>query len=159
MGRKQVCAIVCHELGHWKHYDNLKHMAFRVANIYFSLFCFSFALKYTDMPKDFGFVNPEGYGKSNFLALLLFFMLFSPVSFFTGLIKIFMTRKLEFGADRFAVEQGHGVSLHEALFLSYKKNQDALITDWLYGAFTYDHPAPIERLEAVEAIIGTTVSE
>ena len=76
-----------------------------------------------------------------------------------SLINIVITRRLEFKADRFAIDQGYGVSLREALILSYERNKDALTPDWIYAFFNYDHPAPIERIKAVEKFVGSTKQE
>ena len=73
-GRLEILAIVAHELGHWAHMDILKGMASSLTRIYLIFFAFSYSLKYTNMPADFGFSD-----KSVFVSLSLFFMLLEPV--------------------------------------------------------------------------------
>jgi STE24 endopeptidase len=73
-GKMEILAIVAHELGHWAHMDNPKGIALSVFRMYLLFFTFSFALKYTNMPADFGFTEP-----SIFVSLYLFMMLMTPV--------------------------------------------------------------------------------
>ena len=72
-GRYEIVGIVAHELGHWSNMDSFKLLAFSLIRIYLIFFAFSYSMKYTDMPNDFGFK-----GESVFLSLLLFTTLLEP---------------------------------------------------------------------------------
>lgn len=67
-GRYEILGIVAHELGHWANMDTFKLLTFSLVRIYLIFFLFSFSMKYTDMPHDFGFSE-----QSVFLSLILFF--------------------------------------------------------------------------------------
>ena len=96
-------AIVAHELGHWKKNDTYKKLIFNIVSIYFQFFCFSYAYEYTDMPADFGLRDDPLHGKSVFMSLYIFYMSFEPVLVVMLLIENYITRKIEFNADKFAI--------------------------------------------------------
>lgn len=73
-GRLEILSIVAHELGHWAHMDILKSMFSSLTRIYLIFFAFSYSLKYTNMPRDFGFQDPSVY-----ISLMLFFQLLEPI--------------------------------------------------------------------------------
>merc|ERR1712086_930721 len=72
-GRQEIVGIVAHELGHWSNMDSFKLLTFSLIRIYLIFFAFSYSMKYTDMPNDFGFKE-----ESVFLSLLLFTTLLEP---------------------------------------------------------------------------------
>jgi Zn-dependent protease with chaperone function len=73
-GRYEILGIVAHELGHWANMDTFKLLAISLTRLYIIFFAFSYSIKYTDMPNDFGFSE-----ESVFLSLLLFFQLLEPL--------------------------------------------------------------------------------
>jgi len=56
-GRVQILGVVAHELGHWANNDFIRNMVMTIVEVYVIFFAFGYSLKYTDMPKAFGFEN------------------------------------------------------------------------------------------------------
>ncbi|GAX86530.1 hypothetical protein CEUSTIGMA_g13937.t1, partial [Chlamydomonas eustigma] len=61
-----------------------------------------------------------------------------------------VSRTFEFQADGFAVSQGVGGHLREALLKLEEENKSAMNVDPLYSSFHYSHPPLAERLKAID---------
>lgn len=132
-------AVLAHELGHFKRRHVLKHLLFStvMALLGFALLGWLAAAPW--FYQSLG-VNAQG----NALALLLF-MLVLPVftQFLQPLIAI-LSRRHEFEADDFAVEQTAAEPLIGALTKLYRENANTLTPDPIYSAFHDSHPpAPV----------------
>jgi hypothetical protein len=60
------------------------------------------------MAKDFGFDESSKHGRSSAVALILFYMNFEPILVVIILFNHCFRRSIEFTADKFAVDHGHG---------------------------------------------------
>ena len=145
----EICGVLAHELGHWKHSHIYKSFAILVLH---NLLTFALFGKFTDDQKlysDFGFDLPAGQHPV-LIGLSLFMMVYEPIdSVFSFLLNGLM-RRFEYQADAFAIAQGQDLST--ALVKITKENSSTLIIDSLYSAYHYDHPTLIERLVAMDAI-------
>ena len=86
-------------------------------------------------------------------------MLIEPALYLLGVLNTVMTRRIEFQADEFSVDKGYGPFLHKGLISLFVNNSGNLNPDWLYAALKYDHPALMERLEAIEKYMLKVVKE
>ena len=77
-------------------------------------------------------------------------MVIEPVLYVLGVLNTWMTRYVEFQADEFSIEMGYGPYLHKGLISLFINNSGNLNPDSVYAMLKYDHPALIERLEAIE---------
>jgi STE24 endopeptidase len=141
----EVDAVLAHELGHFKH----KHIIKRIAGL-FALSLAGFALLgwlsdqawfYTGMG-----VRPNLSGPNDALALLLFLMAVPLFSFFISPIFAQLSRRHEFEADAYAMQQTSGRDLSTALLKLYEDNASTLTPDPLFVRFYYSHPPASERL-------------
>ncbi len=141
----EVDAVLAHELGHFKH----KHIIKRIAGL-FALSLVGFALLgwlstqvwfYTGLG-----VRPNLSGPNDALALLLFLMAVPVFSFFISPLFAQLSRRHEFEADAYAVQQTSGQDLSTALLKLYEDNASTLTPDPLYVRFYYSHPPASERL-------------
>ena len=142
----EVDAVLAHELGHFKH----KHIIKRIAGL-FALSLAGFALLgwlstqawfYTGLG-----VRPNMTGPNDALALLLFLIAVPLFSFFISPLFAQLSRRHEFEADAYAVQQTSGVDLRTALLKLYEDNASTLTPDPVYVRFYYSHPPASERLE------------
>ena len=140
----EIVAVVAHELGHWKMNHTVLHLVFSFANIFMIFYIFSFAIHRDDILIDFGFKKHY-----NIVSLLVFMEIYSPVSYLTKLIQTFMTRKLEFQADKFAKDLGYEKLLMKGLIRLHIENKANLNPDPLYATYHFSHPELIERLRAL----------
>ena len=141
----EVDAVLAHELGHFKH----KHIIKRIAGL-FALSLVGFALLgwlstqvwfYTGLG-----VRPNVSGPNDALALLLFLMAVPVFSFFISPLFAQLSRRHEFEADAYAVQQTSGQDLSTALLKLYVDNASTLTPDPVYVRFYYSHPPASERL-------------
>ena len=141
----EVDAVLAHELGHFKH----KHIIKRIAGL-FALSLAGFALLgwlssqawlYTGLG-----VRPNLTGSNDALALLLFMLAVPVFSFFIGPVFAQLSRKHEFEADAYAVQQTSGADLSTALLKLYEDNASTLTPDPVFVKFYYSHPPASERL-------------
>ena len=146
----EVDAVLAHELGHFKH----KHIIKRIVPM-FALSLAGFALLgwlatrtwfYTGLG-----VTPNLAGPNDALALLLFMMAAPVFSFFLSPLFAQLSRKHEFEADAYAVQQTSGADLSTALLKLYEDNASTLTPDPLFVKFYYSHPPASERLTRMAA--------
>ena len=141
----EVDAVLAHELGHYKH----KHIIKRIAAL-FALSLAGFALLgwlstqvwfYTGLG-----VRPNLDGGNDALALLLFLLAVPVFSFFLSPLMALVSRRHEFEADAYAVQQTSGQDLSSALLKLYEDNASTLTPDPVFVKFYYSHPPASERL-------------
>jgi len=141
----EVDAVLAHELGHFKH----KHIIKRIAGM-FALSLAGFALLgwlstqvwfYTGLG-----VRPNLDGPNDALALLLFLLVVPVFSFFISPLMALLSRKHEFEADAYAVQQTSGKDLSTALLKLHEDNASTLTPDPVFVKFYYSHPPASERL-------------
>jgi STE24 endopeptidase len=141
----EVDAVLAHELGHFKH----KHILKRIVGL-FALSLVGFALLgwlstqawfYTGLG-----VRPNLNGPNDALALLLFLLAVPVFSFFVSPLMALLSRKHEFEADAYAVQQTSGQDLSTALLKLYEDNASTLTPDPVFVKFYYSHPPASERL-------------
>ena len=153
----EVDAVLAHELGHFKH----KHVIKRIVAM-FAMSLAGFALLgwlstqvwfYTGLG-----VMPNsaltttfssslvGGVPNNALALLLLMMAMPAFTFFISPLFAQLSRKHEFEADAYAIQQTAGSDLASALLKLYEDNASTLTPDPLFVKFYYSHPPASERL-------------
>jgi STE24 endopeptidase len=146
----EVDAVLAHELGHFKH----KHIIKRIASM-FAISLLAFALLgwlstqawfYTGLG-----VRPNLSGPNDALALLLFLLAVPVFSFFVSPLMARLSRKHEFEADAYAVQQTSGRDLSTALLKLYEDNASTLTPDPVFVKFYYSHPPASERLQRMTA--------
>ena len=142
----EIVAVVGHELGHWYHSHNIMTICVSFANIGFVFYLFSHIVNNDAMYTDFGLIN-----KSYFIGLIIFLMLYSPLSIITNALTCFMIRTNEYQADRFAVRLGKGNDLISGLVKLFKDNKGDLDPDEFVALFRHTHPDFIDRVEAIQA--------
>ncbi len=147
----EVEAVLAHELGHFKR----KHIVKRMVAL-FALSLVGFALLgwlsgHTWFFTGLG-VEPNLGAPNNALALLLFIMVIPAFAQFITPLFSQLSRKHEFEADAYAVEQANGSDLSNALLKLYEDNASTLTPDPMYVKFYYSHPPASERLARMAAL-------
>src|SRR6185436_14600378 len=136
--------------GHFKH----KHIIKRIAGM-FAISLAGFALLgwlsqqvwfYTGLG-----VRPSLGGGNDALALLLFLLSIPVFTFFVSPLMSQLSRKHEFEADAYAIQQTSGQDLSKALLKLYEDNASTLTPDPVFVRFYYSHPPASERLARMAA--------
>ncbi|MDO8456286.1 MAG: M48 family metallopeptidase [Burkholderiaceae bacterium] len=154
----EVDAVLAHELGHFKH----KHVIKRIVAM-FAMSLAGFALLgwlstqvwfYTGLG-----VMPNMTVPNNALALLLLLLVMPVFSFFISPLFAQLSRKHEFEADAYAMEQTAGSDLASALLKLYEDNASTLTPDPIYVRFYYSHPPASERLARMGMSANQTIQQ
>ena len=142
MSADEVVAVLAHELGHFK----LNHIRWALIRSFFVtgiiFYLISLTLPLEELYSAFGF-----QAKSNYAALVIFSLCFGPVSFLLQPLGSYLSRKNEFAADAFALENIDNKRLLGDALLKLRENSQVMpITHPLFSAVYYSHPPLLERL-------------
>jgi STE24 endopeptidase len=142
---EEIVAVLVHEIGHYKKKHVLRSLISSVFLSGFMLFLFSLVV---DSPS---FSKAMGAETTSFhLGLVVFGILYSPLSLLIGLVTNYISRKNEFEADRFVRENYKKEVLADALKRLSVKNLSNMVPHPVYVFFHYSHPPLLNRLEKLE---------
>ena len=145
LSEEEIVAVLAHEIGHYKK----KHILFSlIASVFmtgFMLFLFSLVVNNPELSNALGSKNTSFH-----LVLIVFGILYSPLSMLIGLLTNYISRKNEFAADRFAGENFKSEILASALKKLAVKNLSNMVPHPAYVFFYYSHPPLLSRLEELE---------
>lgn len=147
----EVEAVLAHELGHFKH----QHITKRMLGM-FALSLVGFAALgwlsqqvwfYTGLGAIPSAALAFGMSAHDDALALLLFMLATPVfTFWITPLMAHFSRRDEFEADAYAMQQAQGSALASALLKLYEDNASTLTPDPVYARYYYSHPPAVERL-------------
>jgi STE24 endopeptidase len=84
--------------------------------------------------------------------MIIFGILFTPISMIFGMIWNVLSRKYEYEADKFAGENYKPEPLQSALKKLSRNNLSNLRPHPAYEFFHYSHPTVLKRLKALEEL-------
>ena len=141
----EIIAVLAHEIGHYRKKHVLQNLGISVITTGMMLFIFSSVANNPQFSIALG--SKQG---SFHLGLIVFGILFSPVSLLLGLITNYISRKNEFEADRYAKTNFNGESLSTSLKKLSVKNLSNMMPHPAYVFFHYSHPPLLDRLAKLE---------
>ena len=142
LSKKELLAVLGHELGHFKHKDVVKNI-FMLGVMFFALF-YIFANIPVSLYEKIGIPANAPY------SVIALFLLLSPVFFFFFMPLVnFVSRRNEYAADRYGSEMGGRANLRNALLKLVEENSHFPLSHPLYIFFYYSHPPILERLKAL----------
>jgi len=142
---EEIVAVLAHEIGHYKKKHVLLALLFSVILTGLMLFLFSLVVNNPVLSQAIGSKNTSFH-----LGLMVFGILYSPLSLLIGLLTNYISRKNEFAADRFVRENFRPEILAEALKKLSVKNLSNMMPHPAYVFFHYSHPPLLSRLEKLE---------
>ena len=148
---EEIEAVLAHELGHFK----LKHIQKRLLSTS-ALSLSALALLGWLAGQDWFYQGLGVSQPSSWMALMLFMMVLPVFTFFIQPLMSLLSRKHEFEADAYAVQQSSGADLIHALVKMYRENASTLTPDPLYSAFHDSHPPAPVRISHIAANMSTT---
>lgn len=146
MTEDEIVAIFAHEMGHNKHKDTLKMLGLNVVNVLLIACSLWAVVSLPEIYADFGF-DGINYGFAFVLAGSVCLSFISP---FVGLFTSALSRKFEYAADKFAVDNGCGPELISGLKKLVRNSFGSLAPHPVVVALTYSHPPISQRLAAME---------
>ena len=145
----EVEAVLAHELGHFKKKHIVQGL---IKSVFFSFIGF-YVLGLLYKSPSF-YIGHGAELPSPYMALMLFTMVSGVYTFFLTPINALSSRKYEFEADQFAVENSDGNDLIHALVKMYKDNASTLTPDPMYSAFYHSHPPALIRVDHLKKCMG-----
>ncbi|CAO3647311.1 unnamed protein product [Mucor fragilis] len=140
----EICAVLAHELGHWKMGHTLKLLAVNQVYLLSIFWLFSFFIHNKQLYQDFGFNTMP-----TLIGFLLFQFIYSPIESVIGFLQHVYQRKNEYEADAYALKLGYASTLRSALIKLSVKNLGGFNVDPWYSAWNHSHPSLVERLKAL----------
>jgi len=142
----EVVAVLGHEIGHWKMKHTVIHLTIAEINLFLSLLLFGYLYKNQDIYSAFGFYNEQ----PTLIGLLLVFQLILAVyKEVFGIAQSFLSRYMEFSADKFSADLGYADQLADSLIKLGVDNLSLPVDDPLYSAVHHSHPPIPERIKAL----------
>lgn len=140
--QNEILAVLGHELGHFKHKDLLKNIVLMGVVLFVVFFVLG------NIPSSFYTALNL---KENGGALIVFFLLYSPVlsAIFEPLISAF-SRSHEFGADKFGADNTNKNDMILALKKLGSENKAFPISHKIYSFVYHSHPSLFERINELE---------
>lgn len=138
----QILAVLAHEIGHYKKRHIIFTIILSVAQTGLLLFLFSLAAGNPALSGALDIAEPNFH-----ISVLVFGILYSPLSMLVGLFFNYLSRRFEYQADAFAGKLGYSQELADALIGLSEKNLGNLTPHPSYVFVHYSHPPLLERLK------------
>ena len=145
LSEEEIVAVLAHEIGHYKKKHVLLNLIFSILITGIMLFLLSIVINSPSFSQALGSRNTSFH-----LGLIVFGILYSPLSLIIGLLTNYISRKNEFAADKFVRDNFRPKVLGEALKKLSVKNLSNMIPHPAYVFFHYSHPTLLQRLEKLE---------
>jgi len=145
MTDEEIVSVLAHEIGHYKKKHVVRRLVSSVLLTGLMLFLFSLVVDSPHLSGALGSETPSFH-----LGLIVFGILYSPLSLIIGLASNYISRKNEFEADLFVKQNHKPESLASALRKLSVKNLSNMLPHPAYVFFHYSHPPLLARLEKLE---------
>jgi STE24 endopeptidase len=142
---EEIVAVLAHEIGHYRKKHVLFTLLFSFLLTGLMLFLFSLVVDSPGLSKAMGAESPSFH-----LGLIVFGILYSPLSLLIGLGFNYISRKNEFAADKFVGQNYKPEILADALKKLSVKNLSNMMPHPAYVFFHYSHPPLLQRLEKLD---------
>ncbi len=148
MSSKQIVAVLAHEVGHCVKGHVKKTLAFSFATTGVTLFLFSFFAYDAKLYADFGVSSSSIY-----VGMILFGLIFMPLSVALDICSAYFSRKHEYEADAYSAKTtGSAQELISALKNLSSSNLSNLTPSPLKVFVSYSHPPVLQRIRALKKL-------
>lgn len=142
---EEIVAVLAHEIGHYKKKHVFKGLALSLVQSALMIWLLWLAIGLPVLSQAIGAEETSFY-----MELIAFGLLFSPISFITGIFSNILSRRYEYQADEFAKNHGLGKKLIDSLIKLSVKNLSNLTPHPVYVFFHYSHPTLLQRKRVIE---------
>lgn len=146
---QEIVAVLAHEIGHYKKKHTVKMLIASVLQMGLILFLFGLFIKEPAFTEVLGIpYSPDKV----YASFYVFCILFTPISFFIGLLINLFSRKNEYQADQYSGENYSAKDLESALKKLTKSSLSNLTPHRWYVFCYYSHPTLYQRIVALRNI-------
>ncbi|MFA9289996.1 MAG: M48 family metallopeptidase [Solirubrobacteraceae bacterium] len=147
LSTEEIVAVLAHEIGHYKKKHIIWNLSLGIIQTGVILFLFSRIMENEILSSALSIAKPSFH-----VGLIVFSILFSPISNLLNWGMNVISRKFEYQADNFAKENYSGKHLISSLKVLSKKSFSNLTPNKLYVNVNYSHPSLLERIKNLEKI-------
>lgn len=144
---EQIVGVLAHEIGHQKNGHIVKGTIIGLAMMLFTLWLFSLVIDSKDIAMAAQCTEPSFH-----INIMVFSMLYTPISMLTGMLMGIMSRKNEWEADEFARVHGFGKAVSDGLKAMSKHSLANLTPHPLVVFMEYSHPTLLDRVKHLEEL-------
>ena len=145
LSTQEIVAVLAHEIGHYKKRHTYIGLAGSIIQMGLTLYILSLIIGNPILNEALG-VNKPGIH----IGLIVFGILYTPISTIIGLAMNVLSRKNEYEADRFAASFSLDNELISGLKKLSKNNLSNLNPHPAYVFFHYSHPTLLQRIRALK---------
>jgi len=149
--KEEIVAVLAHEVGHYKMKHTHKQLILGLVNSAIMLFLLGLFIKEDGVLSQY-LASAIGAKPSFHIGILVFGLLYSPISALISLLTNILSRKFEYQADKFASQNYSANSLKNALINLSRNNLSNLNPHPAYVWYYYSHPPLLERIKAIDNI-------
>ncbi len=142
MTTEEIVSVLAHEIGHNKNKHVVQGLIIGLLQTGVVLFILGLLINNPHLSRALGVEQPNFH-----IGLVAFGVLYTPISFFTGIFMNILSRRNEYQADRFAAENYSAEALASALKKLSVNNLSNLTPHKAYVFFHYSHPTLLQRLD------------
>ncbi|MDT8309765.1 MAG: M48 family metallopeptidase, partial [Bacteroidales bacterium] len=150
----ELVAVLAHEIGHYKKKHILQTLLLSTIETGILLYLFSLLVNSPVLSEALGVSTPSFH-----IGLLVFGIIYRPLSMLLGILMNYISRKNEYEADRFSGENYDAGALRQALKKLSVNHLSNLRPHTAYVFVHYSHPPLLKRLDALEVLDQTGSKE
>ncbi len=147
LSTQEIVAVLAHEIGHYKKKHTYSGLIISVIQTGITLYLLSIFLGNPALSSALGVTKPGIH-----IGMIVFGILYSPISLIIGLGMNVISRKNEYAADHFAASFGLADDLINGLKKLSKNSLSNLNPHPAFVFFHYSHPTLLQRIRALNKI-------
>lgn len=141
LSTEEIVAVLAHEVGHYQKKHVIINMIISILMTGFTLWLLSKFINSPTLASALGVAQPSFH-----IGMIVFGILYSPISEITGLLMNELSRKFEYQADHFAKTTYSATHLVAALKKLSKQSLSNLTPHNWYVYWHYSHPTLLQRI-------------
>jgi len=141
LSNEEIVGVLAHEIGHYKKKHIIYNLLLMIIQTGIMLFILSLFINNNLLAESVGLQHTYFH-----IGLIVFAILYTPISVITGLFMNILSRKFEYQADNFAKKCGYSNTLISALKKLSKMSYSNLTPHPSYVFINYSHPTMLERI-------------
>lgn len=141
LSEDEITAVLAHEVGHYKRKHILYQLIIGILQTGLVLYILSLLINKPLLAQSLHLQQPSFH-----IGVIVFMILYTPISVATGLLMNILSRKFEYQADNFAKQFGYTELLISALKKLSKTGYSNLTPHPFYVFVHYSHPTILNRI-------------
>ena len=138
----EIAAVLAHEIGHYKKKHVIYNLILSIVLTGLTLYLLSLFINNPLLAQAVGITKPSFH-----IGVIVFMLLYTPISVLTNLIMNVLSRKFEYQADDFAKKNGYSDALIRGLKKLTATSLSNLTPHKFYVFLNYSHPTLFQRIK------------